>query len=84
MDMAIELVQRIENNQKMHLRFTLPVFAPALVMASAFQMASQQPFYQRQQNHGLSVCYHCGLTRHFSRDCNNLLLSPLALRNNDN
>ncbi|KAG9299521.1 hypothetical protein G9A89_020692 [Geosiphon pyriformis] len=29
----------------------------------------QQPLYQRQQNHGPPVCYHCGLTGHFSRDC---------------
>ncbi|KAG9294447.1 hypothetical protein G9A89_001952 [Geosiphon pyriformis] len=39
MDMVIELVQRIENNQRMHLGFTLPVFAPASIMASAPQMA---------------------------------------------
>ncbi|KAG9299999.1 hypothetical protein G9A89_009727 [Geosiphon pyriformis] len=29
MDMTIELAQKIEDNQKMHLEFTLPVFAPA-------------------------------------------------------
>ncbi|KAG9300541.1 hypothetical protein G9A89_002419 [Geosiphon pyriformis] len=40
MDMAIELAQRIEDNQRMHLGSTLPVFAPAFVMASAPQMAA--------------------------------------------
>ncbi|KAG9286534.1 hypothetical protein G9A89_014700 [Geosiphon pyriformis] len=40
MDMAIELAQRIEDNQRIHLRSTLPVFASALVMAPAPQMAA--------------------------------------------
>ncbi|KAG9285317.1 hypothetical protein G9A89_010792 [Geosiphon pyriformis] len=35
MDMAIELVQRIEDNQRMHLESTLPVFASASVIALA-------------------------------------------------
>ncbi|KAG9301622.1 hypothetical protein G9A89_016692 [Geosiphon pyriformis] len=39
-DMAIELAQRIENNQRMHLGSTLSVFASALVMVSAPQMAA--------------------------------------------
>ncbi|KAG9296536.1 hypothetical protein G9A89_015128 [Geosiphon pyriformis] len=39
MNMAIELAQQIENNQKMHLKFTLPVFASAPVMAPVLQMA---------------------------------------------
>ncbi|KAG9293416.1 hypothetical protein G9A89_009140 [Geosiphon pyriformis] len=39
-NITIELVQRIENNQRMHLEFTLPVFASAPVMASAPQMAA--------------------------------------------
>ncbi|KAG9287831.1 hypothetical protein G9A89_017426 [Geosiphon pyriformis] len=110
MDMTIELAQRIEDNQRMHLRFTLPVFASAPVMAPAPQMAatsfatytqdsnkqlidrltanltwllellaqavrenqqpqrprfescfnqSQQLSYQKQQNRGPPVCYHC-------------------------
>ncbi|KAG9292629.1 hypothetical protein G9A89_007001 [Geosiphon pyriformis] len=132
--MAIELAQRIEDNQRMHLGSTLPVFAPVTVMAPAPQMAatsfathtqdpneqlidrltanlaqlleplaqavrenqqpqrprfeprfnqSQQPPYQRQQNHGPPVCYRCGLTGHFSKDCNNPPLSPPVPRNNN-
>ncbi|KAG9294416.1 hypothetical protein G9A89_001921 [Geosiphon pyriformis] len=122
MNMAIELVQRIEDNQRMHLGSTLPVFAPAPTMALAPQMTatffaaqtqdpneqlidrltanlawllelpkyesrfnqSQQPPYQRQQNHGPLVCYCCGLTGYYSRDCNNPPLPLLAPRNNDN
>ncbi|KAG9289435.1 hypothetical protein G9A89_007996 [Geosiphon pyriformis] len=40
MDMAIELAQRIEDNQRMHLGSTLPVFVSAPVMALALQMAA--------------------------------------------
>ncbi|KAG9305934.1 hypothetical protein G9A89_016587 [Geosiphon pyriformis] len=44
MDMAIELTQKIEDNQKMHLRFTLPVFAPAPQMAAvSFAAQTQDP-----------------------------------------
>ncbi|KAG9297153.1 hypothetical protein G9A89_019434 [Geosiphon pyriformis] len=39
-DMAIELAQKIKDNQKMHLGFTLPVFAPVPAMALALQMAA--------------------------------------------
>ncbi|KAG9293570.1 hypothetical protein G9A89_005573 [Geosiphon pyriformis] len=134
MDMAIELAQRIEDNQRMHLGSTLPVFAPVPVMAPAPQMAAtsfathtqdpneqlidrltanlarllellaqavrenQQPQrpkfepcfnqpqqlpYQRQQNRGPPVCYCCGLTGHFSRNCNNTPLPLPVPRNND-
>ncbi|KAG9304251.1 hypothetical protein G9A89_019813 [Geosiphon pyriformis] len=113
MNMAIELAQRIEDNQRIHLKFTLLVFASAPIIAPAPQMAaiffaaqtqnsnkqenqqpqrprfepyfnqSQQLSYQRQQNHGPSVCYHCGLTGHFSKKCNNSLLFLPAPRNND-
>ncbi|KAG9284814.1 hypothetical protein G9A89_003737 [Geosiphon pyriformis] len=34
--MVIELAQKIEDNQRMHLRFTLPIFAPTPQMAAAF------------------------------------------------
>ncbi|KAG9300118.1 hypothetical protein G9A89_000858 [Geosiphon pyriformis] len=47
-----------------------------------FNQPQQSP-YQRQQNNGLSVCYRCGLTRHFLRDCNNPPLPPPVPRNND-
>ncbi|KAG9291816.1 hypothetical protein G9A89_012101 [Geosiphon pyriformis] len=114
-NMVIELAQRIEDNQRMHLESTLPVLAPASILALASQIAaisftllepltqavrknqqpqrprfelcfnqSQQPPYQRQQNCGPPVCYHCGLTGHFSRDYNNLPLPLLVPRNNDN
>ncbi|KAG9307358.1 hypothetical protein G9A89_017187 [Geosiphon pyriformis] len=39
-DMAIKLTQQIEDNQKMHLEFTLSVFASVSVMASASQMTA--------------------------------------------
>ncbi|KAG9301531.1 hypothetical protein G9A89_008383 [Geosiphon pyriformis] len=39
-DMAIELAQQIEDNQRIHLGSTLPVFASAPVMAPASQMAA--------------------------------------------
>ncbi|KAG9284799.1 hypothetical protein G9A89_003722 [Geosiphon pyriformis] len=40
MNMAIELAQQIEDNQRIHLGSTLPVFALAPVMASTPQMAA--------------------------------------------
>ncbi|KAG9289633.1 hypothetical protein G9A89_014368 [Geosiphon pyriformis] len=40
MDMAIELAQRIENNQKIHLRSIFPVFASAPAMAPASQITA--------------------------------------------
>ncbi|KAG9288323.1 hypothetical protein G9A89_021354 [Geosiphon pyriformis] len=107
-DMAIELAQRIEDNQRMHLGSTLPVFASAPQMAATSfaaqthdpneqlidkltanfvwllePLAQAQSSYQRQQNHGPPVCYHCELTGFFSKDCNNPLLSSPAPRNND-
>ncbi|KAG9288516.1 hypothetical protein G9A89_015722 [Geosiphon pyriformis] len=39
-DMAIELAQKIEDNQRMHLRSTLPVFAPVSAIVLAPQMAT--------------------------------------------
>ncbi|KAG9290364.1 hypothetical protein G9A89_007095 [Geosiphon pyriformis] len=39
-DMAIKLAQKIENNQRMHLRSILPVFASVFIMAPALQMAA--------------------------------------------
>ncbi|KAG9306086.1 hypothetical protein G9A89_015990 [Geosiphon pyriformis] len=71
MNITIELVQKIEDNQRMHLRSILPVFAPASVMLinkltvnlvwllESLAQASQQLPYQRQQNHDPLVCYHC-------------------------
>ncbi|KAG9306334.1 hypothetical protein G9A89_018217 [Geosiphon pyriformis] len=40
MDMTIELVQKIEDNQRIHLGSTLPVFASAFAMVSASQMTA--------------------------------------------
>ncbi|KAG9292532.1 hypothetical protein G9A89_006903 [Geosiphon pyriformis] len=40
MDMAIELAQRIKDNQRMHLKSTLPVFAPASAMVPAPQITA--------------------------------------------
>ncbi|KAG9289244.1 hypothetical protein G9A89_022554 [Geosiphon pyriformis] len=40
MDMAIELVQRIEDNQRIHLGSIFPVFAPAPVMIPAPQIVA--------------------------------------------
>ncbi|KAG9303764.1 hypothetical protein G9A89_018661 [Geosiphon pyriformis] len=48
-DMAIKLAQRIEDNQKMYLGSTLPVFAPASAMALASQMAAAS-FAAQTQN----------------------------------
>ncbi|KAG9296135.1 hypothetical protein G9A89_011988 [Geosiphon pyriformis] len=40
MNMAIKLVQQIENNQRMYLKFTLSVFAFAPVIALVSQIAT--------------------------------------------
>ncbi|KAG9303351.1 hypothetical protein G9A89_013677 [Geosiphon pyriformis] len=40
MDMTIELAQRIEDNQKMHLGSTLTVFVPALVITPVPQITA--------------------------------------------
>ncbi|KAG9294708.1 hypothetical protein G9A89_008187 [Geosiphon pyriformis] len=50
MDMAIELAQRIEDNQRMYLGSTLPVFAPAPAMAPAPQMAAASFVAQTQDS----------------------------------
>ncbi|KAG9302222.1 hypothetical protein G9A89_020656 [Geosiphon pyriformis] len=78
---------------------SVPVMVPASQMAAtSFTAQTSDPNeqlidrltanfqspYQRQQNHGLPVCYCCGLTGHFSRDCNSPPLSPLVFRNNNN
>ncbi|KAG9298536.1 hypothetical protein G9A89_018895 [Geosiphon pyriformis] len=47
--MAIELAQQIKDNQRMHLGFTLPVFALASVMAPSPQMAATS-FTAQTQN----------------------------------
>ncbi|KAG9289393.1 hypothetical protein G9A89_007954 [Geosiphon pyriformis] len=48
MDMAIELVQQIEDNQKMHLEFTFSVFVSAPIMAIAPQMTATSFAVQTQ------------------------------------
>ncbi|KAG9289408.1 hypothetical protein G9A89_007969 [Geosiphon pyriformis] len=94
-DMAIELAQKIEDNQRMHLGSTLPLLELLAQAVRENQQPQrprfepcfnqpQQPPYQRQQNRGLPVCYHCELTRHFLRDCNNSSLPLPVSRNNDN
>ncbi|KAG9299307.1 hypothetical protein G9A89_013955 [Geosiphon pyriformis] len=101
--MTIELVQKIEDNQRMYLGSILLVFVSAPVMAFASPMAAisfaiqtQDPNKQlidrltanlaqlleplaQAQNRNPPVCYHCGLTKHFSRDCNN---PSLTINNN--
>ncbi|KAG9300832.1 hypothetical protein G9A89_004462 [Geosiphon pyriformis] len=49
MNMVIELAQRIEDNQRIHLGSTLPVFASALIMAPTPQMATTS-FAAQTQN----------------------------------
>ncbi|KAG9286719.1 hypothetical protein G9A89_012269 [Geosiphon pyriformis] len=70
MDMAIELAQRIENNQKMHLGSTLSVFAPAPVMAPASQIAATSFAAQTQDPNEQLIDR---LTANFAQ-----LLEPLA------
>ncbi|KAG9290810.1 hypothetical protein G9A89_010958 [Geosiphon pyriformis] len=48
MNMAIELAQQIEDNQRIHLGSTLPVFAPVFVMAPTPQMTATSFAVQTQ------------------------------------
>ncbi|KAG9284888.1 hypothetical protein G9A89_003811 [Geosiphon pyriformis] len=48
MDMTIELAQKIKDNQRMHLGFTLSVFVPASILALASQMAATSFTVQTQ------------------------------------
>ncbi|KAG9306003.1 hypothetical protein G9A89_009327 [Geosiphon pyriformis] len=75
MDMA-KLAQRIEDNQRMHLGFTLPVFAPAPVMAPALQMAATSFAVQTQDSNEQLIDR---LTANLAR-----LLEPLAQAVRDN
>ncbi|KAG9289842.1 hypothetical protein G9A89_015422 [Geosiphon pyriformis] len=76
MDMAIKLAQRIEDNQRMHLRSTLPVFAPASVMVLTLQMAATSFAAQTQDPNKQLIDK---LTANFAR-----LLEPLAQAVKDN
>ncbi|KAG9302351.1 hypothetical protein G9A89_011777 [Geosiphon pyriformis] len=76
MNMAIELAQRIEDNQRMHLESTLPVFASASVMASASQMAATSFAAQTQDPNKQLIDR---LTANFAQ-----LLKPLAQAVRDN
>ncbi|KAG9297280.1 hypothetical protein G9A89_009962 [Geosiphon pyriformis] len=76
MNMAIELAQRIEDNQRMHLGSTLLVFASASVMASASQMAATSFAAQTQDPNEQLIDR---LTANFAQ-----LLEPLAQAVRDN
>ncbi|KAG9302399.1 hypothetical protein G9A89_011449 [Geosiphon pyriformis] len=82
MDMAIELTQKIEDNQRMHLESILSVFAPAPAMQSKTTSNSKNPdlnpalispnnYYIKDNK----------IVAHLN--CNNSLLPPPASRNND-
>ncbi|KAG9307519.1 hypothetical protein G9A89_017349, partial [Geosiphon pyriformis] len=75
-NMAIELTQRIKDNQKMYLGSTLPVFAPASVMASTPQMATTFFAAQTQDSNKQLIDR---LTANLAR-----LLEPLAQAVRDN
>ncbi|KAG9300520.1 hypothetical protein G9A89_002398 [Geosiphon pyriformis] len=85
--MTIELVQRIENNQRIHLKSTLLVFASAPVMASPKQLEIISNHKDSDLNLILisfsnSLIKNNKIMAHL--DCNNPLLSFPAPRNNDN
>ncbi|KAG9301061.1 hypothetical protein G9A89_015797 [Geosiphon pyriformis] len=64
-------VQTSNPNEQLIYRLT----ANLAQLLKPLAQAPQQSPYQRQQNHGPLVYYHCGLIRYFSRDCNNSLLT---------
>ncbi|KAG9293585.1 hypothetical protein G9A89_005588 [Geosiphon pyriformis] len=75
-NMVIELVQRIEDNQKMHLESTLSVFVSVSVMAPAFQIAANFFAVQTQDPNKQLINR---LTANFAQ-----LLKPLAQAVRDN
>ncbi|KAG9298903.1 hypothetical protein G9A89_015925 [Geosiphon pyriformis] len=82
-------VQTQDPNEQLIDRLTanLTWLLESLVQAVRDNQQPQRPRFElhfnQQQNCGLPVCYHCELTGHFSRDCNNSSLHPPAPRNND-
>ncbi|KAG9293566.1 hypothetical protein G9A89_005569 [Geosiphon pyriformis] len=99
-DMAIELVQRIKDNQRMHLRSTLLVFAPALLidrltinLAQLLKLLAQavkdnqqpqRPKFESHFNQPQQSSYQRQQNRGPSVYYNNPPLSSPAPRNNNN